>query len=85
MRKSGVPPSILVGGATRREGEVADVAKEKVYSVTVECGNCGEKPDIVIPKGITVTEFFEGVRHGSKWEEPVCSYCKCKTLRVPLK
>lgn len=56
---------------------------EEVYPATVECGNCGKYPEIDIPKGVTVEEFFEGVRVKKKWEEPICSYCECKRLRAP--
>jgi len=60
------------------------MAEEVFYEASVECSNCGEKPKIQIPKGVTVQQFFEEVRIKGRREEPVCPNCGCTTLRAPL-
>lgn len=57
---------------------------EEVYEVSVECSNCGKEPNISIPKGMSVVDFFEQVRLKGNIVEPNCSYCGCRTLRAPL-
>ena len=46
----------------RKEVRDMEMEGEEVYPATVECDNCGKYPEIDIPKGVTVEEFFEGVK-----------------------
>ena len=46
---------------------------DKAYEITVECQNCKEDVEIVIPLGVTVEDYL-GKNKVS------CTKCKCATL-----